>query len=270
MTLPSFERLAHLYHSRMYKLFAGRLFEMIENPALAADPEFQRAARQLARGMVQEVAKANARSWREAAMKSTRARHIYQALRAEIERGGLGPELEHIAARNADLIRSVPGEVAQRITARASELQRRGGRPEEIEREFHKLAPELAKSRMRLIARTEVSRSETDLTRARSEKIGVDWYQWQTSEDQRVRPSHRNMDLVLVGWNDPPQPEALIGEKSSLGHYHAGCCPQCRCVALPLADLSEVRWPAKVYRSGKIQRMTRAQFVRLAGIKIAA
>lgn len=270
MTFPTFGRLAHLYNHRMARLFSGRLWELIENPDLIKDPVFQQAAQRIAGKMVEEVAHANATSWRAAAMKSTRARKIYNALRAEIEVGGFAPELLQIAGRNAELISSVPADIAKRISARAAELHQVGARPAAIAREIRAWAPRLAKSRIQLIARTEISGAETDLTRARSERIGIDWYQWQTSEDQRVRPSHRNMDGVLVAWNDPPAPEALIQEKSTLGHYHCGKCPNCRCAALPLADISEVRWPAKVHRMGRIVRMTRTEFTRLVGMPAAA
>ena len=270
MTVPTFGRLAQQYATLMARLYQGHLWDFVQHPELVKDPVFQRAARQLAGRMVAEAAHANEKSWRAAAMKSTRAREIYAALQAEIDAGHLRAELDRLAVRNAELISSVPADIAQRITKRAAELQQKGSRPAEIERDMRLWAPELAKSRVRCIARTELSRAETDLTRERSERIGIDWYQWETSEDQRVRPSHRNMDHVLVAWNDPPAPEALIGVKSTLGHYHAGQAPNCRCPALPLADVDEVRWPAKVHRSGSIVRMTRAQFLRMTGVQLAA
>lgn len=275
MTITAFGRLAHLYHQRMLRLFStGNLFEMIEDPAIAQSEEFRAEAWKVAQGMARQMAHENAKSWRTAAMKSTRARQIYQALQAELRHGELDTEINRIAARNAELITSLPGEISRRVTSEAARIRQAGGRAAEVSREIRSLsqtlAQSLAKSRIQLIARTEISRAETDLTRARAEKIGIDWYVWQTSEDQRVRTSHRNMDQVLVAWNDPPQPEELVGEKSKLGHYHCGQAPNCRCVSLPLADLDEVKWPAKVYRMGRIDRMSRAEFTRVIGAKIAA
>jgi len=40
---------------------------------------------------------------------------------------------------------------------------------------------------------------------------------------------------------------------------------ECRCDALPLASLDEVKWPAKVYRNGRIERMSRKQFREILG-----
>jgi Uncharacterized protein, homolog of phage Mu protein gp30 len=265
MTNPSWPRLVRLYHDGMLRLLNGNLFE---HPELAETPAFREAAWRLAQGMVREAAKVNARNWREAAMKSTRARQIYSALQEEIATGRLGPELHALAVRNAALIRSLPAKVAEQVTAKAAELEQRGARAQEIEAMLRQFAPQLAKSRVKLIARTEISRSETDLTRVRSERMGIDWYQWLTSRDTRVRASHRNMDNVLVAWGDPPQPEHLIGERSTLGNYHAGCAPNCRCEALPLADMNEIRWPAKAFNAGHISRMTRVEFARLIGTEI--
>lgn len=260
----SWGRLARLYKQRMYRLFSGQLWELIRNPNAVNDPVFQRAAYAVARAMVQEAAHANAKSWREAAMKSTRAREIYRALQAEIERHNLEPQLHRIARRNADLISSVPDDVARRITRYAAELHQKGLRPAAIEREIRRLTPGLVESKIELISRTELSRAESNLSEARSELVGIPVYQWLTSRDQRVRKSHKNLENVLVFWNDPPQPEELIGEHSSLGRGHAGCFPNCRCLSAPVVSLEEISWPAKVFRSDRITRMSRAQFIRIA------
>lgn len=251
MQITPFGRLVRSYYHRLLRLY-GNVPELW--PTLATDPDFIIQARKIASAMVHEVAKSNGQAWRKAALKPI----------------SVPPEIERIAERNARLIQSIPLEVAQRITARASRLQQIGGRSILIEKQLKALAPRLLRSKIQLIARTEISRAETDLTRARAEKIGIDWYQWQTSEDSRVRPSHRNMNQVLVAWEEPPSPERLLREKSTLGEYHAGACPNCRCVSLPLADFDEVKWPAKVFHAGRIQRMTRVAFIRLAGVPVAA
>ena len=74
----------------------------------------------------------------------------------------------------------------------------------------------------------------------------------------------------IVFWNDPPDPERLIGLKSNPGHYHAGSTYRCRCLELPIISLDEVSWPARVYVNENIIRMRRAQFAALAGYQRAA
>ncbi|WP_317817789.1 phage minor head protein [Clostridium tetani] len=96
--------------------------------------------------------------------------------------------------------------------------------------------------------------------RANCEKLGISAYRWRTSEDQRVRKSHVNMEGVIVFWDDPPNPEELIGEESLQGKHHAGECEGCRCYAESVVVLDLIKWPSKVYYQGKIQIMTKEQF----------
>jgi SPP1 gp7 family putative phage head morphogenesis protein len=255
----------------MERLFAGQLWSMVQKPGVTADIRFYKAALTLAREMAKAVASSNAKSWREAAMKSYRGRQIYEALQAELKREGLVLPLEQIAIRNAELISSVPQDIAERITARAAKLRNEGKRAAEIEQDIRAWAPQLAKIRIKLIARTEIAKSSSNLTQARAQNIGLDWYQWLSSMDQRVRPSHQKMNLVLVNWNHPPDPERLIGEKSTGHPYNCGDIWNCRCSPAPLADLAEVRWPCKVHDGNRIVTMKRVEFERLAGVeKIAA
>ena len=271
MNQPTFGRLSELYAKRMERLFSGQLWSMVQKPGITADIRFYKAALSLAREMARSVASSNAKSWREAAMKSYRGRQIYEALQAELKREGLVLPLEQIAIRNAELISSVPQDIAERITARAAKLRNEGKRAAEIEQDIRAWAPQLAKSRIKMLARTGIGTASSNLTQVRAQNIGLDWYQWLDSEDQRTRPSHKAMHLVLVNWNNPPSPEALIGERSTLGKYNCSCCPNCRCVPAPLADLAEVRWPCKVYDGNRIVTMKRVEFERLAGVeKIAA
>jgi SPP1 gp7 family putative phage head morphogenesis protein len=213
-----------------------------------------------------------ARTWREAARESMRGRMIYQALQQELA-GPVGARVRQLVAENARLIttfdkmrignsRTLAQQTADWINAEAY----KGRRASQIAEDLKKQLPELADSRVTLIARTETSKASTALTRARSEEFGWDWYVWRTAKDARTRKAHQHFDGVLVSWNDPPAPESFIPEiKSSLGHYHAGDSPNCRCYPEPLLRLDQVQWPHKVYKAGIIKPMTRARFARLAG-----
>ncbi|RXI46080.1 hypothetical protein DP145_01710 [Clostridium tetani] len=92
------------------------------------------------------------------------------------------------------------------------------------------------------------------------EKLNIPAYVWKTCQDQRVRKSHTNMQNVIVFWDDPPNPEELIGEESLLGKYHAGEYVGCRCYTEAIVSLNLIKWPSKVYYNGKIQIMTKEQF----------
>ena len=250
--------------TRLVNFYSGLIIDLLSQgerqpwESLMNNTAFQEQARTVDDAMVGELAKVNAKSWREAAFKSQNGRKIYKALQEEIRRANLQPHLDAIAERNARLIRSLPSKIAQQVTEHAQTLFQEGKRPEEIQRELKLVAPRMTKAHARLIARTEISKAESNLTVARAQNIDIGWGQW------------ANLDNVLVAFDDPPQPEELIGERTTLGRGLPGAFPNCRCVLLPLISLDEVSWPCKVYRSGSITRYTRAKFAALAGYQRAA
>jgi SPP1 gp7 family putative phage head morphogenesis protein len=258
-----------MYSDRITRLLLSNIGEEPWE-RLVRTMQFQKAAREVAEAMVTNLADVNARSWREAAMKSGKGRKIYEALQREIQTANLRPALIQIARRNADLIQSVPERIAQQIARQAQQMVEEGRRPAEIERALKVVAPRLTRAHAQLIARTEISRSESQLTEIRAKNIDIPAYQWTSSADARVRPSHRNLNGVIVFWNEPPNPEALIGQRVSHAAYHAGCIWNCRCLEIPIVSLDELSWPAKLYQYGQIRRVTRAQFAALAGYQRAA
>lgn len=235
---------------------------------ISVSPKFAQFAEQIAKRMAVGIARANANSWREAAAQSMRGRQIYESLQREMS-GPLGMAVRQIVNQNATLIRSLPETLARQTAHYIAEQQQAGIRSDEIAEVLRLKLPELASNKIRLIARTEVAKADTAVTRARAERLGLEWYEWTTSDDQRVRKSHKKLDGVLVSWDDPPSPERMAGEKSSLGNYHAGNAPNCRCLALPLVEMAEVRWPHKVYLRGRIDYMTRWEFLQIGLPKAA-
>lgn len=232
------------------------------------DETFADFARAAASRMVTSLWHSSSSTWRAEMRRATRGREMHEALRRELE-GPIGVRVRELVEENARLIRNFPEEMAQQVTSMMQREWARGRRYEDVLEEVQKRFPELSRNRATLIARTETSKASTALTQARSERLGVGWYVWRTSKDQRVRPSHRKMDRVLVSWADPPSPEELAGIRSTLGRYHAGNAPNCRCYPEPLLRMDQVTWPVRVYAGGGIQRMTRAQFERTKGREAA-
>jgi uncharacterized protein with gpF-like domain len=218
-------------------------------------------------GMVTAVARGNSASWRDAAKKSTQGARIYELLRNDLK-GEAGVQLREFVRQSAQNIKSLQPELAQEASAYILEHKLRGDRAEVIAWNLRQKFPRMAAFKIDRLARTQVASNATALSRSRAQRLNLNWYEWDTSEDAIVRPSHRLMDLVLVNWNDPPAPEALLGIHSTLGHYHAGNCPNCRCDANVLVDLDQVAWPHKVYTGGRIVRMTKLQFSLLAGMAV--
>jgi hypothetical protein len=243
-----------------------------EDDVLSAVSAFEHAGvelnltiRRIAAGMVTAVAKGNSNSWREAARKSTQSGRIHALLRDELN-GPTGDVFWSYVSRQADLIRSIPGDLAFEAQQYIAERKVAGERADTIADALRRKFPAMKAAKVALISRTGVASTATAISRSRSERLNLNWYEWDTSEDARVRRSHRLMDLVLVNWNDPPAPEALAGIKSKLGRYHAGNCPNCRCDANVLVDLEQVSWPHKVFHHGVIQRMTKAAFRVISGM----
>lgn len=263
-------RFERQYETLIQKLFRrawdqsnpGDLVAILEE--MAQSETLYRLSEHAALQMITGLSVQNARTWREAARQSMRGPEIYHALQGEME-GPVGFRVRQLVHQNAKLITGIPRTLAQRITKELLEESQAGRRAGSIAADLRKQFPQMAASRIRLISRTEVSKASTALTQARAENLDLNWASWCTSEDSRVRLSHRKMDKVLFDWNDLPSPERLAGEKATLGEYAPGCAPNCRCYAAPLLRLDAVKWPCKVYRNGSITYMSMSRFLAIAG-----
>lgn len=76
---------------------------------------------------------------------------------------------------------------------------------------------------LRRIARDQTNKLIGQFTEKRQLSAGVEEYQWSTSGDERVRPTHRDNEGLIFRWDQPP---------SATGH--PGHDIQCRCVAIPI------------------------------------
>lgn len=209
--------------------------------------------------MVTPLEVQNMQTWRKAARKSTRSKFLYNLLLEEMNQG-IGQIINNQVLENAALIRTLPNDVAQKVVQDIEKETIEGRRAEEIESIIRKYTDKHSRASARLIARTEVSKTQSALTQARAQQLDLQWYVWRTALDgDRVRKSHRLMEGVLVNWKDPPSPEELVGEKN-VGRYHAGNIWNCRCYSEPLLDIDDVKWPHKVYQSGQIVTMGKRQF----------
>lgn len=234
-------------------------------------PDFIRLSEAIALKMVTGLFDDTGRTWREAARNSGKGREIYQALQKELL-GGRGVRIRELVQENADLISTLPKNIADDVAAYVDREAMKGRRASDIADEIRRMFPEKTKARAELIARTQVSMTQTNLVQARAEDLGLDWYVWRAcggnNGDGRTRSSHRHMSGVLIRWSDPPAPEDLFPLRrvdgspynNTLGHYHAGCCPNCRCYPEPVVDLDLLKFPIRVYQNGHVERMSRKRF----------
>jgi SPP1 gp7 family putative phage head morphogenesis protein len=222
--------------------------------AFGQSDEFAAWAQSLAHTFVTNTLEENAKTWRQAARMSGQGRDIHRALQREFE-GPVGVRVRELVKQNAQYIKSVPGDAAERLTRHVASEAMKGSRTAFTTEEFKDYVGQISMYHAKLISRTESAKSMSALTQARAEYLGRDWYIWHSSEDQRVRKSHQNMDGVLCRFSDPPEPETLIGE-DSYGKYGPGGIFNCRCYAEPIIIWDEIEWPMRVYYDGSIKTLT--------------
>ena len=254
--------------SSLLGMLANEELPADEIPALLQvfvnDPQFKAMADMTASRMVTAQKVINARSWRAAAMEGTQGRKIYHALRQEVMNGFDG-YVRHLAMQNAELIKTLPRQIARDVNAMILEWTMEGLRADEIAQRLREKVPTGIKTNLQLIARTELSKANSAITQARCQEMDIKWYTWKTANDgDRVRKSHQHMQDVLVQWSNPPNPEALAGVRAPFGRYHAGGCPNCRCYAEPVIAVELLPETVKVYINGEIRRITRKQFMDIA------
>lgn len=240
--------------------------------------EYQNFCESIAMNMVTHLYDDQGKTWRQAASLNSKGGFIYAFLQKELK-GSTGRMLMQEIQRNAEIIKTLPLNIAQDVTAYVAKESLKGRRASEIAKEIKLRFPKQTKARAELIARTEVSKTQSNLIESRCRKFNINWYIWRpvggSRGDGRTRTSHKGMAGVLVNWNEPPAPEDLFpiygkhGKKyrNSLGHYHAGCCPNCRCYAEPVIDLDLLAFPLRIYRKGSIYRINRKAFIKLLGKK---
>lgn len=242
---------------------------------MARSKEYKQFAENTALNMVTQLFSDTGRTWRQAAAANSKGKSIYAVLQEEL-RGKSGEYLNEQIKCNANMIKTLPDDIAADVTRYVANETTKGRRKEDIAAEIAKKFPEQTKARSDLIARTEVSKTQSAITEGRCRLFGVNWYVWRavggSGGDGRTRKSHRGLSGVLVAWDDPPAPEDLFPTvsksgkryRNTLGHYHAGCCPNCRCYAEPVIDLDMFVWPMRIYRNGHIEKISRKTFEKLA------
>lgn len=153
--------------------------------------------------------------------------------------------------KNKVLIKSIPEEFFKEVEMIVSNGLTSGLRHEEIAIQlkgikgitstFGKL-----ENRVKMIARNEVSSINANLNQARYENVGISIYEWQSSNDERTRPSHESLDGKICSYRDATVyadsiDEAAKGKwkkRSSIGavEKNVGIDFNCRCVAVPIIE----------------------------------
>lgn len=188
---------------------------MMESYAQALEPWAQATASR----MLADVNARDQAEWME------HAREMSAGMRETIRRTPVGQKLQALLREQVHLITSLPREAAQRVHELTLAGLENSTRASEIAKEIGRTG-EVTASRARLIARTEVARTASQLTEARALHVGSVAYVWRTAGDGDVRPSHKEMAGKVVRWDSPPTLDGMTG--------HAGSFPNCRCHPEPI------------------------------------
>jgi SPP1 gp7 family putative phage head morphogenesis protein len=170
--------------------------------------------------MIASVNLSDQEAWR------AHANEMSAELKQQLGNAPTGEAVRALLAEQVTLIKSIPLEAAQRVHELTIKGLSESSRGASIEREILK-SGEVAKSRARLIARTEIQRTATALTKVRAEHIGSIGYIWRTTGDSDVRASHKQMNGKFVRWDSPPT-------LSDGTVTHAGGIYNCRCFPEPV------------------------------------
>lgn len=170
--------------------------------------------------MITEVAARDRQAWRKTSAK------MGSILQRDLDHAPIGHVVRERLATQVDLITSLPTEAASRVHKLTLEGIVNGTRAAVVSREIQR-SGEVTRSRANLIARTEVGRTSTELTKARAESIGSEKFIWRTAGDSDVRPTHRELNGRVFRWDDPP--ECDPGYRALPGGIF-----NCRCYAEPV------------------------------------
>lgn len=83
--------------------------------------------------------------------------------------------------------------------------------------------------RSQLIARDQTLKGAATFNRVAQESAGITHYVWSTSQDERVRPEHADLDGETFAYDDPPD--------TGNGRNNPGEDIQCRCSAIPVIPI---------------------------------
>ena len=139
----------------------------------------------------------------------------------------IGPRaLAAFRRQNAELIRTLQGSQIQRV----QRILREGAnlRVEEIAASLQE-AFAIESRHAELIARDQVLTIHAQVTREQHKSAGIERYTWSTSNDERVRDDHVDLDGNVYSYDDPPVIDSRTGDRG-----HPGDGIQCRCVAVPV------------------------------------
>lgn len=127
--------------------------------------------------------------------------------------------LENFVSEHKTLIKSVEREHLEKIGLAIQRGIREGRLSKDMAKEIQETTS-LSKCRAQMIARNAPLQYSGAITKHHQMSAGIKKYRWQTSQDERVRKSHRARNGDIYDWDAPgPHPRSEVN---------------CRCDAVPV------------------------------------
>lgn len=102
---------------------------------------------------------------------------------------------------NTKLVKSIPAELLEDLSYVIEDGFRTGLSLEELNKSIVSKF-DISKNRASVIARTEIAKLHSNTLRDEYLKLGIENYEWYTSNDERVRASHKVLNKKICNWND--------------------------------------------------------------------
>lgn len=147
------------------------------------------------------------------------------------------------------LCKSAKSDMKKEMSMIVQQAKNEGWNGKQLEREIRNRLPEKYAGRAKNIARTETGKLNTAITLSTYKEIGIQYYVWMATMDERTRPDHAMMNGLICSATDPTvwyeenpdDPMHPIEHKrdDTMVHLHPGDDFQCRCTMVmwdPVVD----------------------------------
>jgi SPP1 gp7 family putative phage head morphogenesis protein len=143
--------------------------------------------------------------------------------------------------KNTQLIKDIPAKALEKIRDAVYEAVRSGESLQSLSSRISQILESTGK-RAKLIARDQIAKLKSDLSRHNDLMHGLTIYEWRTCGDDAVRASHKVMQGKICSWLDPSiykdKPADKWKKRSSIGgvQKHVGADIICRCTNIILME----------------------------------
>lgn len=189
------------------------------------------------------LAAQKAQFWVDDRLAKEVSRSLGVDVRAALQRSGrVAEKMREATENNVALIQSIPERFLGDLNDKLADAWASGLRLKAIESivaDAVEAAGDNADANAARIARDQMGKMNAAFNQARQTELGIRRYRWRTSDDERVRPKHFEMETGgengdgVYDWDEPgPLPGTIDGEPC-----HPGEDIECRCHAEPVFDL---------------------------------